>query len=184
MSTNKSGAALQTLIDSAKERLRTTPRFEGVNLNPPVGFVERVLLNSILADDLLVDILPLFEIHDGEAGPLGFLSIGAYFLSARDVCHHYRQELDFGGNDEPDREISCNGPVRNFVSSRRWIPLIGWYDVTLYLDYTPDQGGREGQIILVDKINKSNAVAFFSIEDLLRKFSDALESGKDELSIS
>lgn len=114
-----------------------------------------------------------------------FIDHGAYLSTSR-IVEEWRRRQEFGEDIKEDPEelmrldvITVDGPVKPKMFMASWVPFLECNgDVFWAMDFSPAEGGKEGQIIEVDWEGCSWKVIANSFVDLFEKYVTRLERGE------
>lgn len=134
-----------------KASLQEKGCLDEVQLRPGVSESELVELEAQLGVALPDLLKQLLRIHDGQDG-IGVL-FGSQMLSSTDIRRQWHgwREIEADGMNENCAEFMASSPagvVKPMYTNARWIPLT--HDGGgnhMGLDFDPDIGGTEGQMI-------------------------------------
>jgi cell wall assembly regulator SMI1 len=130
------------------------------DLNPGATTDQVQLLESELGVTLPDAFKASLALHNGEndGWPCkAFVDRGAYLSTSR-IVEEWRQRQQFGEDIEEDPAeliqqdvITVEGPVQPRMFLTRWVPFLECNgDVFWAMDFSPVEGGTQGQIIEVD----------------------------------
>ena len=159
-------------------------------LNPGATDEQLDKLEKSLGRSLPDDYRDSLRIHNGEADGWPFrvfADMGSYhscdaLLEDRSAYLEIAEDQDDDFEDEDGDVITVDGPVKPVTFHKAWIPIMNSNgDIYWALDFAPEAGGVDGQVIEVDIEGCSWRVVANSFGELMSKYVAALEAGEYEI---